>query len=79
MRENEREGLLLDCRVGLRENETTEVESIGSTHGNLLSELWYESDDDVKRKAASDTAGCTLTSGMRTWHDRSCIRHGFPC
>ena len=33
---------------------TIEVECIGSTHGNLLSELWYESDDDVKRKAASD-------------------------
>ena len=33
---------------------TIEVECICSMHGNLLSELWYESDDDMKRKAASD-------------------------
>ena len=65
-RENKREGLLPDCRVGVRAK-TIRVECIGSTHGNLLSEPWYESDDCVTRQAASDsrTAGCTLASGTR--------------
>ena len=41
-------------------------ESIGSTHDNLLSQLWpYESDVRMTKQAASDsrTAGCTLASG----------------
>ena len=45
---------------------TIQVECIGSTHDNLLSQLWpYESDVRVTRQAASDswTAGCTLASG----------------
>ena len=44
---------------------TIQVECIGSTHGNLLSESWYKSDDHVTRQAVSDgrTAGCTLASG----------------
>ena len=44
---------------------TIQVECIGSSHGNLLSEPWYESDNRVKRQAASEsrTAGCMLGSG----------------
>ena len=45
---------------------TIQVECIGVTHDNLLSQLWpYESDVCVTRQAASDsrTAGCTLASG----------------
>ena len=39
--ENEREGLLPDCRVGVRVRaKTTQDECIGNTHRNLLSELW---------------------------------------
>ena len=46
---------------------TIPVECTGSTHDNLLSQLWlYEFDVLVTRQAASDsrTAGCTLASGM---------------
>ena len=69
--ENKCEGLLPDCRVGVKESESedNQVECIGSTHGNLLSdsEPWYESDNRMTRQAASDsrTAGCTLASGTR--------------
>ena len=55
---------------------TTQVECIGSKHDNLLPQLWtYESDVRMTRQAASDsrTAGCTLASGIRSWHDRSYI------
>ena len=46
---------------------TIQVEGIGSTHSNLISEPWSESDDRVTRQAASDsqTAGCTLASSTR--------------
>ena len=65
-RKNECEGLLSDCRVGVKKSEKTiQRECIGSMHSNLLSEPWYESDDHVARQAVSDswTAGCTLASG----------------
>ena len=56
-----------DCRVSVKESESEDiqVECIGSTHDNLLSELWYESDDHVARQATSDsrTAGYMLASG----------------
>ena len=66
-RENKREGLLPDCRVGVRAK-TIRVECIGSTHGNLLSEPWYESDDCV-------TVGQQGVRWLqvRAWHDRSYI------
>ena len=36
--EHEAEGLLLDCRAGVRERaKTIQVECVGSMHGNLLS------------------------------------------
>ena len=33
---------------------TIQVEFVGITHGNLLFEPWFESDDRVTRQAASD-------------------------
>ena len=74
--ENERKGLLPGgCRVGVKRVRAKtiqawmiEVECIGNTYGNILSEPWYESDNCVTRQAASDsrTAGCTLAS---SWLD----------
>ena len=40
-RENECEGLLPDCRVGVVKVKTIQVECIGTMHGNLLSELGH--------------------------------------
>ena len=39
---------------------TIQGEYIGSTHSNLLYELWYESDDRVTRQAASERLGVTV-------------------
>ena len=73
--ENERKGLLPDCRVGVKRVRAKtiqawmiQVECIGNTYGNILSEPWYESDNRGTRQAASDswTAGCTLAS---SWLD----------
>ena len=55
-----------------------QVECIGSTHGNLLSELLYESDDHVTRQAAaSDRQQDVRWLQVRTCHDRSYIA-GIP-
>ena len=42
-RENEREGLLPDCRVGVKESESEDYSSwmYWQYAGNLLSEPWY--------------------------------------
>ena len=57
---------------------TIQVECIGSTHHNLLSEPWYESDDRMTRQVASNSwtrvrwlQVCWLQ--VRTWHDCSYI------
>ena len=50
---------------------TIQVEFVGSMHGNLLSEPWYESDDCMTRQAASDGQQVCI------WHDRSYIA-GIP-
>ena len=50
------------------------VECIGSTNGNLLSELWYEYDDRVTRQAVSDLGDRQQDVRwlqVRAWHDRS--------
>ena len=39
-RQNECGGLLPDCRFHVKESES-EDDCVGSTHGNLLSEVWY--------------------------------------
>ena len=72
--ENECEGLLPDCRVGVKESKS-EVECIGSTHSNLLSVLNYgdKSDDRVTRQAASDRQQDVLWLRVHAWHDRSYI------
>ena len=44
---------------------TIQVECIGSTHGNLLSELWWVWRSRDKAGYEWQTAGCTLASGMR--------------
>ena len=41
--------------------------NVGSTHGNLLSELWYESDGRVTRQAASER-GLLQVSSWRAAH-----------
>ena len=43
--ENEREGLLPDCRIGVKESDSEDDECIGSTHGNILSEQVRQSCD----------------------------------
>ena len=58
---------------GQRERErlkTIQVECLGSTNGNLLSEPCYESDDRVTRQAVSDSQHWLQ---VRAWHDRSYI------
>ena len=50
-----------------------QVECIGSTHGILLSELWYNSDDRVTRQAVGDRQQDVRWLQVRTWHDRSYI------
>ena len=52
---------------------TKQVEWIGSTHANLLFELWYESDDCVTRQAASDRQQDVRWLQVRAWYDHSCI------
>ena len=50
---HEFEGLPTDCRVGVKESESEDdssrISGTGSTHGNLLSGLWNESDDRLTR------------------------------
>ena len=40
---------LPDYRVGVKAK-TIQIERIGNTHGSILSEPWYESDDHVTRQ-----------------------------
>ena len=48
----------------MKESES-EDECVGSMHGSLLSELWYESDDHVTRQVMSDmSAGFRYTPGV---------------
>ena len=52
---------------------TIQVECIGSTRGNLLSEPWYGSDDRVTRQAASDCQQSVRWLQVHAWHDHSYI------
>ena len=56
--------------AGSERSKMIQVECLGSTHSNLLSEPWYESDDLVTRQAASDSRHWLQ---VRAWHDRSYI------
>ena len=56
---------------------TIQVKCIGSTHNNLLSELWYKSDDRVTRQCTSDRQQDVHWLQVRAWHDRSYIA-GIP-
>ena len=55
--ENEHEDYCQTAGSALKQAraKTIQVECIGSTHGNLLSELWYKSGDRVTREATSDS------------------------
>ena len=58
------------------ESENDSTLNIGSMHGNLLSELWYESDDHVTKQTASDRQQNVRWQGLfqvSAWHDRSYI------
>ena len=50
-----------------------QVECIGSTHGSLLSKLWYESDNRVTRQATSDRQQDICWLQVHAWHDHSYI------
>ena len=54
-----------------------QVECICSTNNNLLSELWYESDDHVTRQCTSGRQQDVHWLQVRAWHDRSYIA-GIP-
>ena len=73
--ENEHEGLLPDCRVGVKKKRQQRrfKLNVGSTHGNLLSELWYDSGDRMTMQAASERGLLQVS----TWHDRSYIPRIF--
>ena len=73
--------MLLSLRATVRLQDRCEREqerrrfklNVGSSHGNILSELWYESDDHVTRQAASDRQQDVCCLQVCTWHDLSYI------